>query len=342
MPEAQIIVIRPEPERIVAAGAGTPGPPGPQGATGPAGADGAQGPQGIQGPPGSDGATGAQGPQGEPGADGAAGPQGIQGPQGDPGPTGEAGPQGPAGADGAAGATGPQGPAGDTGPQGPPGASAADLFLGAWNPATAYTTGEMVRHGQALCIAKVDSTGAEPPTAVSASYSVRAPIEPAVSVNSETTSNLRLGLVFQARRAGQVTAGRFWKGSTANSGPHIARLWRLDTTTLLATATSSGEPNGPQWVDIPFASPPTVPANVDLMIEIEHPASRYGNTATLLTFGPLVRGALTARYCTFGTGGMPTTVPSGNFLGMYYAVDVTFAPDPSGLDEWDVMGGLAY
>ncbi|MCF2531739.1 DUF4082 domain-containing protein [Yinghuangia sp. KLBMP8922] len=152
---------------------------------------------------------------------------------------------------------------------------------------------------------------------------------------------MRLGVVGQANRPGKVRGGKFWKGSTDNIGPHTVRLWRLDTVTLLGTAVSSGEPSGPQWVDVPFSSPISVPANVDLLLEVEFPGSRYGNTNSLFTFGALVRGALTARYCVFGTGGRPTGVPSGSFAGLHYAVDMDFEPDPAGTDDWDVMGGLS-
>ncbi|WTW96588.1 DUF4082 domain-containing protein [Streptomycetaceae bacterium NBC_01309] len=264
---------------------------------------------------------------------------------GTPGARGEQGPPGQDGADGAPGTPGTpgqpgeQGEQGEQGVQGPPGPSAADLWSGTWNAGTAYPAGAMVRFNNALFIAKRANVGVMPPDTLLTSYCFRAPVAPTTPVNAENTA-LELGLTVVPQRDGVVSEIKFYKGSSANGGTHIGRLWRVSDATKLAEATFTGESSGPQWETVALGgSSVSVLAGVPIMANVAHPQGRYGNTAAFLANGPVRRGSLTATASTFGTsmGSMPTGLAGGGSAGVMYAVDLTFTPTNTGLDDWDLM-----
>lgn len=253
---------------------------------------------------------------------------GVQGPAGPQGPTGSAGP------------TGPQGPTGATGAQGPAGALP---WQGVWDAGTTYSAGQLVRHGTTLYVAKRGNAGVTPPLTLGDAYPFRAPTVPTTSVNNEE-ADLELGLVFSVSLPGTITAFKFWKGSTANAGTHIGRLWRVSDSTKLAEQTFVGENDGPAWQSQAIDTPPAVVPGVTYMATYRAPVGRYGNTPGLFASGPITVGAITATNSRFGTtpGAMPDQTPGGSFAGLYYGVDFDFTPDDTGLDDWDiVLKGIA-
>jgi hypothetical protein len=137
---------------------GPPGPTGPTGATGSTGSVGPTGATGPRGVTGSVGPTGALGPTGPTGI-GATGPTGPIGPTGDLGPTGPSG--GPIGPTGPTGPEGPIGPTGATGPQGDTGLGV--FFVGPYDPATTYNTGQVVFYSGTSWIAVSDGVLNETP-----------------------------------------------------------------------------------------------------------------------------------------------------------------------------------
>jgi hypothetical protein len=268
--------------------------------------------------------AGVRGPAGPAGEQGPPGIQGIPG-VGLPGERGEQGPPGE------------QGERGETGSEGPAGPAGTMPWRGAWSSVTAYTAGDITRHANAVYSAKLGNTNVQPPESLDPAYPFRAPTVPTTPINNEV-ADLELGLVFSVSRPGTITAFRFYKGSTENGGTHVGRLWRVNDTTLLATEAFTGETSS-GWQTQAIAAPPTLAPGVEYMVTVRHPLGKYGNTAGLFANGSITSGAITASHSRFGStpGAMPTGIPSGNFVGLYYAVDITFAPTVTGLDDWDLM-----
>ncbi|MEU8136596.1 DUF4082 domain-containing protein [Streptodolium elevatio] len=215
-------------------------------------------------------------------------------------------------------------------------------WLGVWSDATTYSAGQLVRHNNMLYVAKRTNLDVTPPVSLAGAYSFRAPTQPTTSVNNEE-GDLELAIQFSVDVPGTISEFKFWKGSTANGGTHVGRLWRVSDTTKLAEQNFAGETSS-GWQAQAISSPPAVAAGVTYLVSVRHPQARYGNTAGLFALGPITVGAITATNCRFGTtpGNMPDQTPGGGFAGLYYGIDFTFVPDDDGLDDWDiVLRGIA-
>ena len=194
---------------------------GPPGRPGPAGANGSAGPSGPTGPAGANGVDGPSGPTGPTGTNGTTGPTGPMGPTGTAGSngsTGPSGPTGPTGPSGSNGTTGPTGPAGSTGPSGQ-GIINQTIIL---SNATAGST-----------------TGPNPVTAWSASYTgTGGQLSVTANITAFTTSN-SVSATWSLLKDGSSVASGFFYFNSANQHLALPPLTYKDTTGSVTPATWS-------------------------------------------------------------------------------------------------------
>ncbi|NMR21432.1 DUF4082 domain-containing protein [Cellulomonas fimi] len=134
------------------------------------------------------------------------------------------------------------------------------------------------------------------------------------------TKAVQVGVRFTAAVNGEVTAIRFYKGST-NTGTHTVALWGPDGTRL-ASAPSSSE-TGSGWQTVTLPTPVPVAAGQVYTAAYHSTTGRYSLTVNGLAGsrvnGPLSTGATAGAYV-YGTG-FPAMSSSSN-----YWVDVAFTP----------------
>ena len=88
-------------------------------------------------------------------------------------------------------------------------------------------------------------------------------------------TGLELGMVFRTSVEGRITAIRFYKGGTQNSGPHVVNLWGPDGT-LIGSATTAGE-SARGWQSATLPAP--VPLDVDTTYTASYWAVRCAATS---------------------------------------------------------------
>jgi hypothetical protein len=138
------------------------------------------------------------------------------------------------------------------------------------------------------------------------------------------TNAVTLGMRFTPTSTGVITAMRFYKNA-ANTGPHVATLWRPDGS-VLATASFVNE-SAAGWQTAQLATPAPLTAGATYTVSYRATVGNYSATigafSSGVTRGPLSVPAAGAVYTYDGT--YPTTPSSTSYL-----VDVVFerAPDP--------------
>ncbi len=148
--------------------------------------------------------------------------------------------------------------------------------------------------------------------------------------NANDGQAIEVGTQFTASQAGQITALRFYKG-TSNTGTHVGSLWS-STGTLLAQVTYSGE-TASGWQQQALTSPVTLTAGTTYVASV-HSAGTYakdaGYFATAHVNSPLT--ALANSSASPGNGLFLYTAssafPTNTFGSTSYYADVVFSYTP--------------
>jgi hypothetical protein len=295
-------------------------------------------PAGVQGNTGATGPTGPQGSQGATGATGPQGPQGATGATGNTGPQGPIGPIGPTGPQGATGATGSQGPAG---PEGASGLSAHTQttanftvpILGGQTTANVADTSWIVP-GQFVYVDTAGGAAGKAGSLQVVSKTTTALTlknsSGSVAYNFYNTTPTTLasgaytvGLEFTVTQAGSLYSISFYKDSTETSNSRSVGLWN-SSGTLLASATSSGEPAGPRWIEIPLSSPYPLAKATTYII-----GANYDQTGGYTTGNyPTVVGPISGTMGRYNAAS-GLTFPANSYNAIY-GTDITFIIQTAG------------
>ena len=130
-----------------------------------------------------------------------------------------------------------------------------------------------------------------------------------------------LGMKFQADRAGEINAIRFWK-TPSETGTHVGHIWSADGT-LLATATFTGE-TASGWQEQALDAPLEIAGNTTYVVSVNsyyYPFTGYG------LLDPVINGYVrTVADGANGVFGAPGAFPAGTFHSANYFRDVAFTP----------------
>lgn len=158
-------------------------------------------------------------------------------------------------------------------------------------------------------------------------YTLLGNATPATPAATDDSSSVELGMAFSASQGGDVTAIRFYKGST-NTGTHVGSLWS-STGTKLASVTFQNE-TASGWQTAQLSTPVTLTAGTTYVVSYLAPKGNYSYTpagfASSVTNGPLTApGGANGRYLYGTAGGFPTY----SWNSTNYFVDVVFKPAAS-------------
>ncbi|TAH32216.1 DUF4082 domain-containing protein [Candidatus Saccharibacteria bacterium] len=141
------------------------------------------------------------------------------------------------------------------------------------------------------------------------------------TLNANDNQAIELGTKFQSTVAGNVTAIRFYKGGSADTGTHVGSLWS-STGTKLASVTFTGE-TGSGWQQANLSTPVAITANTTYTVSYYSPAGYYSTTqsglSSAITNTP-VKALASGGVYKYGTSGRPTSTWSAS----NYFVDVVF------------------
>jgi hypothetical protein len=142
-------------------------------------------------------------------------------------------------------------------------------------------------------------------------------------------SPVTLGMKFRSDVAGSVAGVRFWKGSSANNGPHVA-LFYSATGQLLAQAAFTGE-SASGWQTAIFPSAVAIAANTTYVAAYwtasGYAASRYFFSSQGAGNGPLrgLQSGVDGPNSVYWYGN-PPQFPSSTWQDSNYWVDVLLTP----------------
>ena len=141
---------------------------------------------------------------------------------------------------------------------------------------------------------------------------------------------IEVGVRFRSDVAGNITALKFYKGST-NTGTHVGNLW-TNTGTLLATATFTGE-TASGWQQVNLSSPVTIAANTTYVASYNTTSENY-SADPLYFANPYDNEPLHApQDGTAGANGVfvygASAFPTNTSNSANYWVDVVFTPTGS-------------
>jgi hypothetical protein len=151
---------------------------------------------------------------------------------------------------------------------------------------------------------------------------------PTVTAKDDTAA-VELGIRFQPKRDGYLTALRFYKGS-GNNGPHTGNLWRASDGQLLRTLTFQSE-SASGWQEVRLDPPLEVQAGTEYVASYHAPAGRYAQDVDYFAGTSLEGHQLHAPaddvtvhngLYRYGSSGFPTSA----FRASNYWVDVVFTP----------------
>jgi hypothetical protein len=236
---------------------------------------------------------------------------------------------------------GDPGPAGATGPQGPPGLSAHTQttanftvpVLGGQVTVNVADT-SWIAPGQFVYVdtagGAAGKAGSLQVVSKTATTLVLKNSSGSVAYNFYDTTPTTLasgaytvGLEFTVTQAGSLYSISFYKDSTETSNSRSVGLWN-SSGTLLASATSSGEPSGPVWIHIPLSTPyPLVKATTYIVGANYNQAGGYTNGNYPTVVGP-ISGTI-GRY--IAASGL--TFPANSYNAIY-GTDLTFIIQTSG------------
>jgi hypothetical protein len=185
-------------------------------------------------------------------------------------------------------------------------------------PSTAYSY--TVKARDAAGNLSAASTVASPATQpVMTSYSIFTTQTPTTVNNTDgSTANYELGTQFRFSTAGQITAIRFYKGSS-ETGTHTGRIWDANGTQL-ASVTFAGE-SASGWQTQTLTSPITISANTMYTVSVNTGSTYYvasdNGLASAISNGPL--STIVGSNGTFGAAG---AYPTQTYLATNYFRDV--------------------
>ncbi|HKE75399.1 MAG TPA: DUF4082 domain-containing protein, partial [Acidimicrobiales bacterium] len=144
---------------------------------------------------------------------------------------------------------------------------------------------------------------------------------------------VELGVRFTVDQPGTIKAVRFFKGA-ANTGGHVAHLWRLDAAgpTLLGTQTYDAE-SETGWQQANFGTPIAVVPGQSYIASYYAPAGGYSATSGVFSAAGVDRGVLhMPRSQDVGGNGLfrygASGVPNGSYQDTDYGVDVVYLQPP--------------
>lgn len=151
--------------------------------------------------------------------------------------------------------------------------------------------------------------------------SIFAPTAKPATLNANDNQAIELGTKFKSSVAGNVTAIRFYKGGSADTGTHVGSLWS-STGTKLASVTFTGE-TASGWQQANLSTPVAITANTTYTVSYYSPAGYYSTTqsglSSAVTNSPLTALASGGVY-KYGASGRPTS----SWSSSNYFVDVVF------------------
>jgi hypothetical protein len=157
--------------------------------------------------------------------------------------------------------------------------------------------------------------------------SVFAPSSTPDTANVSDPSSIELGMKFTADVSGNVTAIRFYKGSS-NTGTHVGSLW-TSTGQLLAQATFTNE-TASGWQQVSFAQPVAITAGTVYVVSYHTTVGFYsasggyfGVAADAAPLHALANG--TSQNGVYLYGSSPA-FPNQSYNATNYWVDVLFSP----------------
>lgn len=145
---------------------------------------------------------------------------------------------------------------------------------------------------------------------------------------NEIGSQLTLGVVFSASIDGTIAGIYFFKTSGDTATSRTAALFDNSGATI-TTGTSSGEPDGPGWVLVSFASPQAIVASTFYRGGVFFPNGGYPAEANVFA-SSVTRGHLTAPDFTTADGNgcfnydTHLTSPVHGASGTSYGIDIAF------------------
>ncbi len=148
--------------------------------------------------------------------------------------------------------------------------------------------------------------------------------------NPPDTLAVELGVKFTPDQSGTIKGVRFYKGP-ANTGGHVAHLWKLDGT-LLGTASYANE-SETGWQQANFASPVAVTGGQTYIASYYAPAGGYSAGSGAFSSSGADRGVLhIPSGSTSGGNGVfrygASGLPNSSFNDADYGVDVVFLLPP--------------
>lgn len=158
---------------------------------------------------------------------------------------------------------------------------------------------------------------------VTSSVSILSGTTPVIPLNSDTAS-VELGVKFVPLVSGQVTAIRFYKGGSANSGTHRGRLW-TSAGVKLADVTFSAETTS-GWQTATLAAPIPLTAGKGYVASYLAPKGHYSLTESAFTVrksSTYFRTPTNAGVYRYGSSG---GFPRSSYMASNYFVDVFFSP----------------
>jgi Domain of unknown function (DUF4082) len=132
-----------------------------------------------------------------------------------------------------------------------------------------------------------------------------------------------LGVRVVSDVAGQITALRFWKG-TSESGAHTGHVWS-GAGQLLATVTFANE-SASGWQQQALPAPVAVVANTEYVVSVTTPPNGYFVDTQNVFTTPLVNGHLRGVAGTNGVFGPVGTFPTQSYQSSNYFRDLVFVP----------------
>jgi len=142
--------------------------------------------------------------------------------------------------------------------------------------------------------------------------------------SASDSSNIELGVRFQADRNGYITGVRFYKGPT-NTGTHVGNLWSANGT-LLATGTFANE-TATGWQELDFANAVAVTAGTTYTASYHTSVGGYAYSSSYFT-AQVDSSPLHALAASNGGNGMyalgASSFPNQTFNATNYWVDTVF------------------
>jgi hypothetical protein len=149
--------------------------------------------------------------------------------------------------------------------------------------------------------------------------------------STNDSTNIELGMKFQAGQAGYVTGVRFYKG-TGNTGTHTGTLWTASGTKLASGTFTNETASG--WQTMTFARSVSIQANTTYVVSYHAPSGHYAGDNGYFTNGPAVLQPMTGQQGTaaspngvYSVG--PTAFPTNSFGNSNYWVDAVFNTTPA-------------